>query len=414
MNPASIHPWLLRWLQGDGRIIEDPLPQPDDWTQIVENAKPHGLIPLLHRAFAHAQPPRIPKAIASSITQCATETAAKNLALTAQLGEILRAARARQIPCVPMRGIALGEQLYSDSTLRPTGDIDLLVRKEQLSAIRTLLKDVGCYEVEARRGFAGEFEYTLEFFKDTPIPLVVEPHWTIAYPPFHARLDMRGVWARCTEVRIAGIPTLALGTEDLLIHLCLHLLHHQKNAPVLWMYELDRLIRSCPLNWSTVGEVANQAGVDSLIHAVLRDVIRLFRTPIPDDAMEQFAASASSPQAQRITALLTQESHLRGRERIAMLLNIKGLRAKVRYAASFLFPSTEFIRVQYGVSSWWQIGWTYVRRACGLLWDSVRGFRALYFKRGHARSIESSWPRSSSADEWSTQNSSAPAAKAQA
>ena len=68
---------------------------------------------------------------------------------------------------------------------------------------------------------------------------------------------------------------------------------------------------------------------------------------------------------------------MRGRERLALFTSLPGLRAKIRYAAGFLFPSVCFIREQYGVSSWWQIGWTYAWRMCGLLWDGARGLAML-------------------------------------
>lgn len=304
-------------------------------------------------------------------------TAARNLVLAHEMKAVLRAANASGVACAPLRGVALSEQLYGDCLRRPTGDIDVLVRRDQLPAARRLFSGLGYHEVEPRAGFSDAFEYTLEYFKDGPIDLIAEPHVTIAYPPFAHRMDMDGVWRRSTPATILGVPTQALSTEDLLIHLCLHWLHHQKDAPPMWLGEIDALIRSQPIQWMLVSDIAGPAGVEPLVRRALDEVAGAFGTPVPEALLRSRMTSSQ----QIIVNLLTDDSHLRGRERLALLMSLPDLSAKARYAAAFLFPSAHFIREQYGVSTWRQIGWTYVRRTAGLIWDGSIGLIRLLAAR---------------------------------
>ena len=168
-----------------------------------------------------------------------------------------------------------------------------------------------------------------------------------------------------------------LSIEDTLIHLCLHWLHHQKNAPLLWLYEINLLIRTQHIRWMLVVDIASAAGIAALIGRVLGTVTELFQTPLPSLALHNLQEAALGDDA-RITALLSQKPQVRGRERLALFLTLPGLRAKLRYAAGFLFPSAEFIREQYGITGKWRIGLTYLRRVAGLMWDGARGLLHLW------------------------------------
>ena len=308
------------------------------------------------------------------LKRASSEIAAKNLLLSSELVEILKGFHQRSISCISLRGITLGELLYGNITMRPTGDIDLLIRQEGLSEVRGLLCDLGFYEVEARPGFARDFYYTLTFFKERHMTVIVEPHWTIAYPPFLDRIKMEAVWDRSVVGEIASVETRLLGPEDLMIHLCLHILHHDDSAPFLWFYELDRLIRSEPFHpdWALFLSLVHEARLEPLIYVVLNRVRAVFKTPIPGMILEGLAGVPSTPFEARLFHLLTAAPNVKGREKIAMLLSLKGLRTRIRYAVSFLFPSSHFIRAQYGVSSRWQVGLTYFKRLCYLTWEGLK------------------------------------------
>lgn len=299
--------------------------------------------------------------------------AAPHLVMAETLRTILLACRTRGVSCVPLRGVALSEQLYGDPLARRFGDVDLLVRKSELSPIAEILRALGYREIDRRRDFAREFSYTLEFFTMTPVPLVVEPHWSLAYPPFVERLDMQPVWQRCVPTHLLGVDTLQLSPEDCLLNLCLHLMHHRAAAPVQWLAEIDRLIRQQAehFRWELVQETAFRAGVGRLAAQALRRAHAAHATPLPVGCLE--ALEQARPGRASLAERISEQAGVEGRESLAMFFALRGCRARWRYAWALLVPSAEFMRLHYGLATRRQVGWWYLKRFGRLCLEAGKG-----------------------------------------
>ncbi len=385
MMLPTVHPFLMGFLRAaDLEGLTPPLLEDQEWEQIFRDAAEQGLLPILHRWLRTIDSGPMPSAsILDRIKERAAGLAARNVVMAQELASILRAFEVRGVPCVPLRGLALAELLYDDITARPMGDIDLLVQKEDLPRVAAILKGLGFQEMDRRPGFARAFSYTLEFFKDRHGWVIVEPHWTIAYPPFADRVDMEMVWRRCVRGQVVGVDTRLLGHADLVVHLCFHLVHQGSNAPLLWYYELDRLLRQekTDLDWSQVLLVARQTGLELFVAEVLGQVKGLFDSPIPDHVVSQLATPLTPHPARatgtaverRMVRLLAGETRVDGLESFALLFTIKGLRAKVRYAVALLFPSPHFMLLHYGLSSRRQLPLCYLSRVAHLCWEGLKG-----------------------------------------
>jgi hypothetical protein len=309
--------------------------------------------------------------------ECLSFTA-RNLALAGELRMLLRAFRDQRIPCIPLRGLALAERLYGSVPARPMGDIDLLVRKEDLHRVQAMFRAFGFNEMDRRPGFASAFSYTLKFFVERSLMVIVEPHWTIAYPPFIDRLDMEAVWGRCVPARVVGEQTLSLGREDLLIHLCLHLTHRD-DAPFLWLYELDRYLRqeSNAMGWDLVVSVSRAAGTERLVGHALDEAVTKLGAPVPADVLD--ALDGRSGQSRPLAQRLVETSKVDGVESLATFFAVKGVGAKFRYARALLFPQPSFMMLEYGLTHRRQLTKTYARRLCWFSWQAVKGLAHVCF-----------------------------------
>lgn len=347
----------------DGSGAADPGP---GWAALVEEARRQGLAQLLY-GWARGSDERaagIGPALAA-LRRHAFRTAARSLELSVELAELLPALGAAGIPCAPLRGPALAERLYGERTARPMGDLDLLVRRADLPRVRALLLARGYRELDRRPGFAERYSYTLEMYRERPPAVVVEPHWTIAYPPASRHLDMEPVWARAAPVTMLGLPALALSPADLLLHLCLHLAHAD-GAPLLWRYEIDRLIRQEAVDWDVLVPDARQAGVGATVRDALAGVARLFGTPVPAPALLALESRAAGL-AERVA-----RTSVDGRESLALLFELRGARARIDYALAILFPSPDFMRIHYGVAGRAGLTRAYLGRGCRLAIEAGR------------------------------------------
>jgi len=281
---------------------------------------------------------------------------------------MLRALADTGVACAPLRGAALAELLYGDACARPAGDVDLLVRRADLDAVEKTLGALGFRPVDRRAGFAREFSYTLELARPG---VVVEPHWTLAYPPFADALDMDRVWARCRPGRVVGEPALLLSSESLLLNLCLHLIHKAPDVPLLWLLDVDRLIRreAGAIDWDELLALTRSAGVERQVGAALRSVVDLLGTPVASRVLA--ALDGTRPAA--LDRLLVPEGGVDGRESLALLFALSGVRRRARYAAALLFPSPGFMTMEYGVTGPAGLALAYSRRARHLLWQGLRG-----------------------------------------
>ncbi len=337
-----------------------------EWQTILDQVSAHGL------TFWLRELPGLPASVQERVRQECLNLTARNLALAGELRKLLRTFRDQRIPCLPLRGLALAERLYGSVPPRPMGDIDLLVRKEDLHRVQAQFRELGFSEMDRRPGFAAAFSYTLKFFVERSLMVIVEPHWTIAYPPFIDKLDMEAVWSRCVPARVVGEQTLSLGREDLLVHLCLHLTHRD-DAPFLWLFELDRYLRqeSDAMRWELVLSVSREVGVERLVGYALNEVVTKFEAPVPADVIDSL--DGRSGQTRPLARRLVETSKLDGVESLATFFAIKGLGAKFRYARSLMFPHPEFMMLQYGLTHRRQLATTYVRRFCWFSWQGAKG-----------------------------------------
>ena len=74
-----------------------------------------------------------------------------------------------------------------------------------------------------------------------------------------------------------------------------------------------------------------------------------------------------------LDSLLAPESGVDGRESLALLFALSGIRRRARYAAALLFPSPGFMAMEYGVTGPGGLARAYGRRARHLLWEGLRG-----------------------------------------
>lgn len=353
----SVHPFLMAVLtESPSAKNRSAIVPQDSWGAIVEGAVTQRIAPLLlHRLSHPAHRHEIPLHLVNVLKQQVVQHAAWHVLLTHELRAILTTCEQRGIACVPIRGPVLAEHLYGDGSTRPMDDLDFLVHRADLSAIKDTFQYLHYAHHEHRPGFLETYSYSLEFIHPQH-GLVVEPHWTLAYAPFIDTAAMEPVWARARKQQWAGIDTWTLSHEDLLLHLCLHLHHKGQQAPLLWFYELDAVIRrhGATLDWNIF---MNQVQIMEQTGSIA-DVLTLlngeFCSPIPDTVVRQLTEQRQNhsvlPSSIVRHQILTRSS-LSGREEFALLCSLPTLRQQLQYLSTLLFPSPQYMTQRHGAST---------------------------------------------------------------
>src|SRR5512142_2977038 len=150
-----------------------------------------------------------------------------NLLYSRELGELLTRLRALSVEPIVLKGMVLGRTVYPTAGCRPTSDIDLLVERAEMPAVRQVLAGRGYQD----HGLAAEHHLTfnnhLHAWRRLPGDNVVdvEAHWSLSHDPGYAReSDLASLRAQTQVIDFGGFAVRALDPVDQLIHACEHLL----------------------------------------------------------------------------------------------------------------------------------------------------------------------------------------------
>ena len=208
-----------------------------DWDRLIALARLHTVAPVLYlRLKKRGITP--PPAMAEQLRRIYLASAVRNTELFHELGHILRALQAAHIPVIPLKGACLAEAVYGNIALRSMGDVDLLVKSNDLAQALDVLRALGYvseypFEIETERRIVHHMPRISK-----PGGLIVEMHWTIVHPRnvCFGDNDLDPIWSRAHPVKIAGVQVLMLSPTDLLLHQCLHPVQHRFNSAGLRNY----------------------------------------------------------------------------------------------------------------------------------------------------------------------------------
>lgn len=201
--------------------------------------------------------------MATGVAGDAARVAMRGLLQAGALTRVLDLLRTAGIVPLALKGTTLAASIYRDVGVRPSGDVDLLLRSEDLMSARTLLIDVGfrpdppMSDAEASVYLGDGFAYS---FIDDEDGVEIEVHPSLAHRAFKYAPDMEGVWERAVPVSIGGRDVLTLSPEDLMLFLCVHGAKHEWDQ-LIWVCDVAEALRAFPdLDWPTLHRRAAETG----------------------------------------------------------------------------------------------------------------------------------------------------------
>jgi len=356
-----------------------PLPFPGDldWNEAMEAAVGHGIESLLADnldlpAGDHRR---------RSMQILRYRGARQYAATIATLLAAQRALAAKEIPFIALKGPSLATELYDDPTVRPSGDIDLLVRKRDVDiALAALTGDTHeLHGSDTSRAIArrSHFHIVLD-----PLRLPyskIELHWDLVDRANLYRIDSDDLFERSRKVSIEGAPCAVPGVEDGFIYLCLHAAKHglfnasglkARRAPgwycgagtgnrLIWFVDLQRYLmrHADSMDWTSLRARSEQWNVVDEVG----DTLRVLDLLLPGSrARAALGALGISP------AAAGGHASAGWRERLAARFMTAGndlvfRPARLMTMRSFLFPSPSSVLRYYGSSNRWMLPILYVR-----------------------------------------------------
>lgn len=274
-----------------------------DWDALLTLAENHRVIPLLWEQCKNAPDGMIPPELLVALEARAQNTSTDNLALVGELLKLIDVFRAAAIPVIPFKGPLLAWDAYGSFSLREPGDLDLLVRRDDIVRARNLLISTGHRpffptatprETAYLESLTGPLEdrYVLTHCEHHLVRndgVNVDLHWNVVPNYMAVALDPEIFWRQPRAVKLAGREILTLGREELLLVLCLN------GAKDGWgrldrVCDVARLMLSHPdLDFGDVGRLAAKIGCTRIVLVGLSLAKELLAVEPPAEVLEAIA-----------------------------------------------------------------------------------------------------------------------------
>ena len=241
--------------------IQSALAEGVAWDRYLALVDRHRTPALAHAALARAGA-TLPPEVRSALAQRSDASRRQALGHTLLLLELLQGLAAAAIPAMPLKGLLLSAELYSDHTLRHSKDLDLMVPFERLGEAQGVLTALGWVLDDpdfplSPLAWQALFRHEWHLgFRHTRTSLHLELHWrNHGEPP--AQTQRR--WERAHTALWLGVPYTALHPVDTLCFLVAHGASHQWFR-AKWLGDLARLHASGGVDWAACQAEAARSG----------------------------------------------------------------------------------------------------------------------------------------------------------
>lgn len=379
--------------------IEQAAAEMEGWDEILAQVKDHRMAPLLYVHLKGAGV-ELPLDAKHSLQSMYVRHRWADQVRSRVLREILAAFQADEIPALVLKGAALSHLVYPESCMRPMSDLDILIPRPGVWRARQALARLGFDVPFPPDGKLFHHHLPIATRRDEGLLVAVELHHQLGSDYFdNARASLRAALASVSghstseeelgqelvssnlpgkwgpewgqswtaleplAFSLDGLTVHTLGYEDMLGHVCQHLISHVNvwdYARLIWMADLVSLAErfASEIDWARVRH-STPAVLDtlSLLH---------FSTPLSDELLGQ--APIKIGRAPRGIGLDYQGwPRVRGRR-----WRKRGFRRVFRDS---LFPSEWWLRLRYGLGSTRPLFWyRWVRHPLHILAQLTRAW----------------------------------------
>lgn len=317
-----------------------------DWEYLFQLARRHSVVPLLYVNLERHASDLVPPQVLARLKKHYVENSARNTLLTAELCRLIKLFGDEAIDAIPYKGPVLAQFAYGNLALRRFIDLDVIVRKSDVSKAREILLDEGYTLAKSLSLSQQELllrtQHNLQFSRDNH-RLIVELHWDVAPHLFASSVNTDRLWQELITIDLNGTSVKTFSAADLLFSLCVHGSRHLWER-LAWICDIAELISRHPIDWTTLLERAKAADSERMFLLGPYLAERLLGARLPQEIMQRCASDPRlKPLAENIIEhLFNGTTHVPATSREIFKYNLgvrKTLSARARYLLYMLRPT---------------------------------------------------------------------------
>jgi hypothetical protein len=373
----------------DEAMMEALLRRDVNWHGVITDSGKLGVHPLLYRHLSqNGFSKHVPPTVMNQLENAYRWQSLRNLCLTGLTEQILTACEDAGITVVFLKGAFLARWIYPDIALRPMADVDLLCRIGDEEPVRAKLAGLGFHQeagpVRAKLGKLG-FPQTVSYpnffherffavdkgchlnpFVRSPSSMI-EVHFSIFPSIPHGFAHMDEVWARAGRHLSDDLSPGCLAPDDLILHLCLHLMRHIRygQCRLYWFCDLHEVLVHYrdSLAWERLFATVAALGVTDQVRSILFLLSRYWHSPVPEmqGPVKELSLGTILQDHLRRNRKESDRTLLRKHfHKLGTLLAAPGWRERAHFFWRLMFPSRDDLIRRYRPQNSLQLCRTYL------------------------------------------------------
>lgn len=186
--------------------------------------------------------------------------------LAADAYQAMHALTAAGVALIVFKGLAIALKYHRDIALRPMGDVDVLIRKEDLGKAESILQDLG-WQYRYAPSKKPHDLHSHDYINKNKSGL--DLHWHSLLESPVAGID-EGFWQRAETLVWQGLSVRIMGPEDLVLTTMINGMREPESMYYGWIFDMAAIVRDSPgFDWDLVWTEAGRRGLRSKVFAAL-------------------------------------------------------------------------------------------------------------------------------------------------
>jgi hypothetical protein len=290
-----------------------------------------------------------PEAVRDALATAARRQTATELLRRKELIEVLDLLAAEDVCPILLKGTGLAYSLYPTPASRPRFDTDLLIRRDQVDAVRRGLAGRGYTAPVHCDGDLLFCQFPLRKTDAFGVLHAFDVHWKISTQSVFADVlgfdEIAGV---AMDLPSLGVFARTTGPVHALLLACIHpVMHHRNVESLLWTYDIHLLAsRLSDQEIDRFAELAVAKQVSAICAHQLTAARRRFGTRVSDPVMMKLAAV----QAGEPSAAYLRPNRRWGNELVSSIQGLPSWIDRLRLLREVMLPGPAYMLKVYRVA----------------------------------------------------------------
>ena len=255
-----------------------------DWDYIVESASREGVSSFIFdRISSSGLKDIVPVPFFYCLRSVYYTYSAQNLLLFNELSSVLSALNGQRIPTILLKGSVLAERVYGNIALRPLRDMDILVRRHDVTGAVSALEALGYSPIASVKDQLDDpFSYSVTLSKQgigMNTGASIDLHWHILNASWlmglcSKKCDIERLWSLAEYGNISGVRSCVLSRAHFLISLAVNAFTHSYHRLIL-LVDIDKALGfyKGTIAMDSLFLEAGRCGLEDILDITLNDIL---------------------------------------------------------------------------------------------------------------------------------------------